>query len=117
MSDQENGQGAAADDAEARAGGETAKEQSHEALLLSLQDAQTKADEHWNELLRARAELTNLQRRHNGLLGIRPSQVANIHCFSYSTIMAVGAHLRDKKLQIKAKQVYRLRHTRPSTTA
>ncbi len=35
----------------------------HEALLLSLQDAQAKADEYWNELLRARAELSNLQRR------------------------------------------------------
>ncbi len=56
MSNQENGQETAADDA-------GAKEPSHEALLLSLQDAQAKADEHWNELLRARAELTNLQRR------------------------------------------------------
>lgn len=37
--------------------------ESHETLLLDLQDARAKADEHWNELLRARAELSNLQRR------------------------------------------------------
>ncbi len=36
---------------------------SQESLLLSLQDARAKADEHWNELLRARAELSNYQRR------------------------------------------------------
>jgi molecular chaperone GrpE len=34
-----------------------------EELLLTLQDAKAKADEHWNQLLRARAELSNLQRR------------------------------------------------------
>lgn len=32
-------------------------------LLLSLQDAQAKADEYWNQLLRTRAEMSNLQRR------------------------------------------------------
>jgi len=32
-------------------------------LLLTLQDAQAKADEYWNQLLLARADLTNLQRR------------------------------------------------------
>lgn len=36
---------------------------SHEELLLTLQDARAQADAHWNELLRARAELANLQRR------------------------------------------------------
>jgi molecular chaperone GrpE len=36
---------------------------SHEDLMLELQDAQAKADEHWNQLLRARAEVANLQRR------------------------------------------------------
>lgn len=36
---------------------------SHEELLLTLQDAREQADAHWNELLRARAELANLQRR------------------------------------------------------
>jgi len=36
---------------------------SQEELLLTLQDAQAKADEHWNQLLRARAELENFKRR------------------------------------------------------
>jgi molecular chaperone GrpE len=31
--------------------------------LLTLQDAKAKADEYWNQLLRARAEIVNLQRR------------------------------------------------------
>lgn len=38
-------------------------ELSHQELLLTLQDARERADTHWNELLRARAELVNLQRR------------------------------------------------------
>lgn len=36
---------------------------STEELQLTLQDAQAKADEYWNQLLRAKAEITNLQRR------------------------------------------------------
>jgi molecular chaperone GrpE len=44
------------------AGGDV-QPQSHEALLLSLQDAQAKADEHWNQLLLARADMSNMQRR------------------------------------------------------
>ena len=61
----------------AQAGGEAADKRSdevaatdvndgdlpHEELLLTLQDARERADAHWNELLRARAELVNLQRR------------------------------------------------------
>lgn len=58
---------AAADSAQdeiPRAGGAaTDAAQGEDALLLSLQDAQAKADEYWNELLRTRAELANLQRR------------------------------------------------------
>jgi len=38
-------------------------EMSHEELLLTLQDAQTKADEYWNQLLRAKAEFENYKRR------------------------------------------------------
>jgi molecular chaperone GrpE len=38
-------------------------EMSHDELLLTLQDARTKADEHWNQLLRTRAELENYKRR------------------------------------------------------
>jgi molecular chaperone GrpE len=44
-------------------GAQQAGEATHEELLLTLQDAREQADAHWNELLRARAELVNLQRR------------------------------------------------------
>lgn len=43
--------------------GAPAEQISYEQLLLTLQDAQTKADEHWNQLLRTRAEMENLRRR------------------------------------------------------
>ena len=42
---------------------ESAEDMSHEQLLLTLQDAQAKADQHWNQLLLARAELDNNRRR------------------------------------------------------
>jgi len=45
------------------ANGEETPAQSHDELLLTLQDAQAKADEHWNQLLMARADLSNAQRR------------------------------------------------------
>jgi molecular chaperone GrpE len=44
-------------------GGEGGEELSHEQLLLTLQDAKAKADQHWNQLLLARAELDNTRRR------------------------------------------------------
>jgi len=40
-----------------------ASSQSHDELLLTLQDAQTKADDYWNQLLLAKADMTNMQRR------------------------------------------------------
>lgn len=43
-------------------GGEAGTEPA-ERLELLLEDARNKADEHWNELLRARAELENMGRR------------------------------------------------------
>ena len=39
------------------------EELSHEQLLLTLQDAQAKADQYWNQLLAARAEVENSRRR------------------------------------------------------
>ena len=42
---------------------ESAEDMSHEQLLLTLQDAQTKADQYWNQLLLTRAELDNTRRR------------------------------------------------------
>src|SRR3569833_3280360 len=50
--------------AEVQAGGAHADAGlSHEQLLLTLQDAQAKADQHWNQLLLARAEVENVRRR------------------------------------------------------
>jgi molecular chaperone GrpE len=43
-------------------GGEGAE--SPEQLTALLEDARAKADDHWNQLLRARAELENMRRRH-----------------------------------------------------
>lgn len=54
------GQQPAAGEGQAAAAGE---ERGSEELLLTLQDAQAKADEYWNQLLRAQAEIANLQRR------------------------------------------------------
>jgi len=34
-------------------------------MVKQLEDARNKADEHWNELLRARADLENMRRRHS----------------------------------------------------
>jgi molecular chaperone GrpE len=42
---------------------EQTREQSLEELHLMLEDARSKADEHWNELLRSRAEQDNLRKR------------------------------------------------------
>ena len=39
-----------------------------EQLTVLLEDARAKADEHWDQLLRARAETENLRRRHAGEL-------------------------------------------------
>jgi len=52
---------------------ESAEEMSH--LLLTLQDAQAKADQHWNQLLLARAELDNNRRRNE-------RDVENAHKFA-----------------------------------
>lgn len=42
---------------------EQANQQPQEDLTVLLEDARNKADEHWNELLRAKAEMENLRRR------------------------------------------------------
>jgi len=43
--------------------GAAGQDPSHEQLLITLQDAQAKADQHWNQLLLARAETENVRRR------------------------------------------------------
>ncbi|MBK9130314.1 MAG: nucleotide exchange factor GrpE [Gammaproteobacteria bacterium] len=57
----------AADEREQESGtagaGTDAAQGGADELLLSLQDAQSKADDYWNQLLRVRAEMANVQRR------------------------------------------------------
>lgn len=57
----------AADSSSTGAGGQSAAGQeagaTREDLLLTLEDARAKADEHWNQLLRVRADFDNYQRR------------------------------------------------------
>jgi len=50
-------------DSVGREAGQQDDEASAEELLLTLQDAQLKADEHWNQLLRVKADFDNYQRR------------------------------------------------------
>jgi len=59
--------------------GETG-ETTHEELLLTLQDARAKADEYWNQLLRAQAELDNFQRRSR-------RELENAHKFALEKIV------------------------------
>jgi molecular chaperone GrpE len=51
-------------EAQADVSGEAAAADTPEMAKL-LEDARNKADEHWNELLRARADLENMRRRHS----------------------------------------------------
>jgi len=46
-----------------QSGADTEQSPGHGELAGLLEDARAKADEHWNELLRSRAELENLHRR------------------------------------------------------
>ena len=46
-------------------GGADLDESSPEKLQLMLEDARSKADEHWEQVIRARAELENLKKRHS----------------------------------------------------
>ena len=50
-------------DAQRQEGKPAGEELSHEQLLLTLEDAQAKADQYWNQLLLARAEVENSRRR------------------------------------------------------
>ncbi|MCF6324293.1 MAG: nucleotide exchange factor GrpE [Gammaproteobacteria bacterium] len=65
-----------------------APEQSHEELLLTLQDAQAKADEHWNQLLMARADLSNAQRR-------AERDLANAHKFGVEKLALELIPIKD----------------------
>ena len=51
-----------------------------------LEDARNKADEHWNELLLARADLENMRRRH-------ARDLENAHKHALDKFVRTAAHL------------------------
>ncbi len=59
-----------------------------EELQLMLEDARSKADEHWNQLLRSKAELENLQRRHE-------RELENAHRFALERFASDILAVRD----------------------
>ncbi len=65
-----------------------AKAATQEELQLMLEDARSKADEHWNQLLRSKAELENLQRRHE-------RELENAHKFALERFAADILAVRD----------------------
>ncbi len=71
---------------ELSAGGENAPGQ--EELLLKLEDARSKADENWNQLVRSRAEIENLHRRHQ-------RELENAHKFALERFVNELLPVRD----------------------
>ncbi len=69
---------------DAAAGDEVTAEQ----LQLMLEDARTKADEHWNQLLRTKADIENMQRRHE-------RELENAHKFALERFAADILAVRD----------------------
>ncbi len=64
------------------------KAETTEELQLMLEDARSKVDEHWNQVLRARAELENLQRRHE-------RELENAHKFALERFASDILAVRD----------------------
>ncbi len=65
-----------------------ARVETTEELQLMLEDARSKADEHWNQLLRTRAEVENMQRRHE-------RELENAHKFALDRFAADILAVRD----------------------
>ncbi len=57
-------------------------------LHLQLEDARNKADEHWNQLMRARAEMENLRKRH-------AREVENAHKYALERFLSELLAVRD----------------------
>ena len=70
----------------AEAGGETPE--SHTELTALLEDARNKADEHWNQCLRAEAELENLRKR-------SARELENAHKFALEKFLTELLPIRD----------------------
>ncbi|MEJ2529542.1 MAG: nucleotide exchange factor GrpE [Gammaproteobacteria bacterium] len=82
--------GATVDDAEsaALAGEQVEVIDIPDDVRLMLEDARNKADEHWNQLLRSKAEIENLQRRH-------ARELENAHKFALERFAAEMLAVRD----------------------
>ena len=61
---------------------------SPERLTALLEDARAKADDHWDQLLRARAEMENLRRRHAG-------ELEKAHKFALDSFVKELLQVRD----------------------
>lgn len=70
------------------AGSECEQIEIPENVRLLLEDARSKADEHWNQLLRSKAELENLQRRH-------ARELENAHRFALERFASDMLAVRD----------------------
>jgi molecular chaperone GrpE len=64
------------------------EELSPEDLTLMLEDARGKADEHWNNLVRAKAEMDNLRKRHE-------RDLENAHKYALERFVAELLAVRD----------------------
>lgn len=85
----EEAPGMATETTESEAAGEgEAQQPTYDQLLLTLQDAQAKADEHWNQLLRLNAELDNARKR-------AERDVQNAHKFALEKFVNELLPVRD----------------------
>ncbi len=64
------------------------QQSNNEELSLLLEDARSKADEHWDQLVRARAEVDNLRKRHQ-------RDLENAHKFSLERFVNALIPVRD----------------------
>ncbi len=69
-------------------GGEAPETASHEELRLLLEDARAKADDHWDQLVRAKAELDNLRKR-------QARELENAHKFALERFAKELLPVRD----------------------
>jgi len=77
-----------ASDQGAEAEPETGAEPSREELAAMLEEARSKADENWSQLMRARADLENLRRR-------QEKELANAHKFALERFVEALLPVKD----------------------
>jgi len=70
------------------ADGENERASSHEELRLLLEDARAKADDHWDQLVRSKAELDNLRKRQS-------RELENAHKFALERFAKELLPVRD----------------------